>query len=316
MSTKCWKSVTDTVCSPEKRSSAAPPNSAELYCPLLLNHKTSTWTMIVWLRGEYECSSTPVLWNNVWWAREWIPFQIHVFRAIGGRTAVSHFVRCIQPLSVKLCVCVEVWQQFVDVLNTVAPDKARLGQRLFHAGLSQKNSLQTVSGHAALVLRLRRIALWVRAAGRGALWGAQVVHEGQPVLPAEVHKFDLAHTWVKVDAWRKSRATGRTKPSSSGRSVTCIIFILKQNNNIQMLNQMPICYRWKYDRAAYKKEHTKSPPPKITKTTQILFFQISSNTVNKGSYRHIWGLGTCWQGQGSAAGLRAGLRGSREYFGS
>jgi len=73
--------------------------------------------------------------------------------------------------------------------------------------LSQKHPLQAVGGHAALVLRLG-VALGVGAAGRGALWGAQVVHEGQPVLPTEVHKLDLAHPRIKVDAWVKQRGTG------------------------------------------------------------------------------------------------------------
>lgn len=73
--------------------------------------------------------------------------------------------------------------------------------------LSQEHPLQAVCGHAALVLRLG-VALRVGAAGGGALWGAQVVHEGQPVLPAEVHKFDLAHTGIKVHAWMEQSDGG------------------------------------------------------------------------------------------------------------
>lgn len=73
----------------------------------------------------------------------------------------------------------------------------------FHRGvLSQKHPLQPVSRHAVLILGLG-VALRVGAAGRGALRGAQVVHEGQPILPTEVHKFDLAHTRIEVDAWGK-----------------------------------------------------------------------------------------------------------------
>lgn len=87
--------------------------------------------------------------------------------------------------------------------------------------LSQKHPLQAVNGHAAVILRVC-IALGVGAAGRGALWGAQVVHEGQPVLSTEVHKFNLAHTWIKVHAWRRVRERAETKPGSSCRSVTCI----------------------------------------------------------------------------------------------
>lgn len=57
---------------------------------------------------------------------------------------------------------------------------------------SQKNSLKTIGLHTVLVLGLG-VALWVGAAGGGALGGAQIVHEGQPVLPAEVDKFNLAY---------------------------------------------------------------------------------------------------------------------------
>lgn len=89
-------------------------------------------------------------------------------------------------------------------------DKTGAGQRFLHVVLSQKHPLQAVSGHAALVLRLG-IALGVGTAGRGTLWRAQVVHEGQPVLPTEVHKFDLAHTWIKVDAWKKSRVKNQAR---------------------------------------------------------------------------------------------------------
>ena len=42
-------------------------------------------------------------------------------------------------------------------------------------------------------------ALGGRAAGRGALWGAQVVHQRDAVLPTEVNKLDLSDTAVKVD---------------------------------------------------------------------------------------------------------------------
>lgn len=74
----------------------------------------------------------------------------------------------------------------------------RVGRRL-RVALSQKHPLQAVSGHAALILRLG-VALRVGAARRGALRGAQVVHERQPILSTEVHKFDLANTRIKVDS--------------------------------------------------------------------------------------------------------------------
>lgn len=60
------------------------------------------------------------------------------------------------------------------------------------SALSQQHPLQAVRRNAVLVLRVG-VALRVGAAGRRALRGAQVVHERQPVLPAEVHKLDLAH---------------------------------------------------------------------------------------------------------------------------
>lgn len=39
-----------------------------------------------------------------------------------------------------------------------------------------------------------------RAAGGGALWRAQIVHEGETVLPTEVHKLNLSDTTVKIDS--------------------------------------------------------------------------------------------------------------------
>lgn len=41
------------------------------------------------------------------------------------------------------------------------------------------------------------------------------MHEGKPVLSTEVHKFDLAHTGIKVDTWTELRVTGKTKVGSS-----------------------------------------------------------------------------------------------------
>lgn len=70
--------------------------------------------------------------------------------------------------------------------------------------LSQQHPLQAVRGNAVLVLGVR-VALRVGAARRRALRGAKVVHERQPVLPAEVHKLDLAHAGVEVDACRGKR---------------------------------------------------------------------------------------------------------------
>lgn len=72
------------------------------------------------------------------------------------------------------------------------------------SGSSQKDPLEAVGGDAVLVLRLG-VALRVRAAGRTALGGAQVVHEGQPVLPAEVDEFDVAHARVEVHTWTEPR---------------------------------------------------------------------------------------------------------------
>lgn len=63
--------------------------------------------------------------------------------------------------------------------------------------LSQQDPLKAVGWHAVLVLGVG-VALGVGAAGRGALGGAQVVHEGQTVLAAEVHKLDVAHAGVKI----------------------------------------------------------------------------------------------------------------------
>ncbi len=42
------------------------------------------------------------------------------------------------------------------------------------------------------------------------------MHEGQPVLSTEVHEFDVAHTGIEVDAWRKIKVTGKTKPQLEG----------------------------------------------------------------------------------------------------
>lgn len=79
---------------------------------------------------------------------------------------------------------------------------------LHPVALSQKHPLEAVCRHAALVLRLR-VALWVGAAGWGALRGAQVVHERQSIFPTEVHKFNVADAWVKVDAcWKENRISG------------------------------------------------------------------------------------------------------------
>lgn len=72
-----------------------------------------------------------------------------------------------------------------------------------HGGaLSQQHPLQAVRRNAVLVLGVR-VALRVGAARRRALRGAQVVHERQPVLPAEVYELDLAHARVEVDACRE-----------------------------------------------------------------------------------------------------------------
>lgn len=75
---------------------------------------------------------------------------------------------------------------------------------LLHVQSSQKDPLEPVGGNPVLVLRLG-VALRVGAAGGAALGGAQVVHEGQPVLPTEVDKFDVAHARVEVHTWTEPR---------------------------------------------------------------------------------------------------------------
>ena len=85
-------------------------------------------------------------------------------------------------------------------------------QMSLRVALSQKHPLKAVGGHAVLLLGLR-VALRVGAAGRGALGGAQVVHQGQPVLPTEVNEFDVAHTRIKVHTWG---AMTRAKSGPSG----------------------------------------------------------------------------------------------------
>lgn len=114
---------------------------------------------------------------------------------------------------------VHVWTQWWT-------EEAGLGIRVsIWVILSQKHPLQAVSGHAALVFRLC-VALGVGAAGGGALWRAQVVHEGQPVLPTEVHKLNLAHAWVKVDAWREVESEKSSQVQVVGwRSVLCCAYI-------------------------------------------------------------------------------------------
>lgn len=69
--------------------------------------------------------------------------------------------------------------------------------------LSQEDFLHPASSDAGFVLRVRLTlgsgALGGRAAGRGALWGAQVVHEREAILPTEVNKLDLPDAAVEVD---------------------------------------------------------------------------------------------------------------------
>lgn len=69
--------------------------------------------------------------------------------------------------------------------------------------LSQQHSLQPIGRDALVVVRVC-VTLRVGAAGRGAFWGAQVVHERQPVLPTEIHKPDVAHARVEVHTCRGS----------------------------------------------------------------------------------------------------------------
>lgn len=71
--------------------------------------------------------------------------------------------------------------------------------------LAQQNPLEAVGRHAVLVVGLG-VALRVGAAGRcGALGRAQVVHEWQTVLATEVHKLDVAHARVKVNACQRNQ---------------------------------------------------------------------------------------------------------------
>lgn len=69
--------------------------------------------------------------------------------------------------------------------------------------LSQKDFLHPARSDTGFVLRVRLAlgcrALGGRAAGRGALWGAQVVHQRDAILPAEVNELDLSDAAVKVD---------------------------------------------------------------------------------------------------------------------
>lgn len=68
--------------------------------------------------------------------------------------------------------------------------------------LSQQYPLESVCGDAVLLLSWLCVALWVWAAGRGTLRGTEVMHERQAVLPTEIHKLDVPHTWVEVNTWR------------------------------------------------------------------------------------------------------------------
>lgn len=116
----------------------------------------------------------------------------------------SHSAKC---LCVSMCAgaeaCGRLEAKFISInVEQCRTENAQLGQRAGRhrrGALSQKHPLQAVSGHAALILGLG-VALRVGAARRGALWGAQVVHERQPILSTEVHKFDLANTRIEVHA--------------------------------------------------------------------------------------------------------------------
>lgn len=83
--------------------------------------------------------------------------------------------------------------------------------------LSQKDFLHPASSDAGFVLRVRLAlgsrALGGRAAGRGALWGAQVVHQREAILPTEVNELDLSDAAVKVDtpAFRIGTVAGQAQ---------------------------------------------------------------------------------------------------------
>lgn len=133
-----------------------------------------------------------------------------IFPTLVSRDAQGSFTLCVlHTATILVFDWVLVWLSQVrlrptDSLISLPP-----------VALSQKHPLEAVRRHAALVLRLC-VALWVGAAGWGALRGAQVVHERQSIFPTEVHKFDVADAWVKVDAcWRENRISGdgtKTRP--------------------------------------------------------------------------------------------------------
>ncbi len=53
-------------------------------------------------------------------------------------------------------------------------------------------------------------SLWgLELQGRGAFWGAQVVHQGQAILPTEIHKLDVTNAWVEVNTWEWGGETCR-----------------------------------------------------------------------------------------------------------
>lgn len=83
--------------------------------------------------------------------------------------------------------------------------------------LSQEDFLHPARRHAGFVLRVRLAlgsgALGGRAAGRGALRGAQVVHQRDAVLATEVNKLDLPDAAVKVDTWK---GRGHSNDTSEG----------------------------------------------------------------------------------------------------
>lgn len=73
-----------------------------------------------------------------------------------------------------------------------------------HCCSTKKNFLHPVCSNAGFIFWVRLTlgcgAVRGRAAGGGAFWRTQIVHEGEAILPTEVHKLNLSDTTVKIDS--------------------------------------------------------------------------------------------------------------------
>lgn len=151
--------------------------------------------------------------------------EIWSFLQLCAGTHRDFYIVCVKySHSISFCarVCVAVCLSQVPLCWAQWQHEDGLVQR---GALSQKDPLEAVRGHAALILWLC-VALRVGAAGWGALWGAQVVHERQPILPAEVHEFNVADAWVKVDAcWDENK----TKSVGTDYENNAVFFVAKEN---------------------------------------------------------------------------------------